>query len=443
MKNLGLLIYLSIFSLGAFAATLPSQFDLRNADGNNYLTVVKSQIGGTDWAYATVAALESNLMRTGVWLKAGESGEPSLSEDHLDWWNGFNQHFNADASPHTGGTTLAPHEGGDYKMAAAYLARGEGAIRREQDSSSFFVPEHTAGYFHHYYAREIEWLSAKADLSNINVIKQAVRDHGALATSIAWSPFFYSSTTNSFYQPAYDNYISNHGTAIVGWDDQKVTQSPRPGAWLAKNSWGSKFGHSGFFWISYDDKNAAKDPERGAVSFHSVEPMQYQGVYYHDYHGWRDTKTDVSEAFNAFVAAVSQDGSKEILKAVSFYTAAEKVHFTAKVYGKFDGRQLSEELATQEGDIAHPGHHTIDLAKEINLTPGQHFYIYVKLSAGGHAVDRSGVMPTLLGTKARNTKVESSARPGESFYRSETRWVDLTEDDWTANFCMKGLVTRY
>ena len=39
----------------------PTSFDLRNVNGDNYVTSVRYQFGGSCWCHATMAAIESNL----------------------------------------------------------------------------------------------------------------------------------------------------------------------------------------------------------------------------------------------------------------------------------------------------------------------------------------------------------------------------------------------
>lgn len=429
---------------------LPSSFDLRNYNGKNYVSSIRDQGSyGTCWTHGAMASMEGNLLMTGNWEAEGEIGEPDLSEAHLDWWNGFNIHNNDDDP---GGNGLNPHWGGDYMVTSAYTTRGEGAVREiDVPYDNIEIPcMRNDNSFHHYYARDIEWYIAGDDLSNINTIKYKLMQEGVIGTAFLVSYDYWQNMGGyiAHYQPPEAIGDPNHAVAIVGWDDNMITPAPQPGAWLCKNSWGIDWPWEiggGYFWISYYDKWCGQHPEMGAVSFQDVEFNPFETIYFHDYHGWRDTLTEISEVFNAFV--VNND---EGLIAVSFFVADDNVDYEFIVYDDFISGQLQNELSSKTGNIEYRGFHTFYLNNPISLLAGDDFYIYVKLNSGGHPIDRTSEIPVLLGSSSTVTIVESNANPGESYYRENSIWNDLFDysfinSSWdnTANFCIKAMTGEY
>jgi C1A family cysteine protease len=411
----------------------PSAFDLRNVDGANYVTPVKNQMGGTCWTFGTMAALESNLLMTGNWAANDEYGVPDLAEYHLDWWNGFNQHNNDDIDP-PNGAGLSVHNGGDYRVSSAYITRGEGAVRNRDGQSYEAPPERYLDSYHYYRPRHIEWYVAGPDLSNIDTIKYAVMDHGGVSTCLCSDSAFISNFRH--YQPPSSDLQPNHSVTIIGWNNSVDTPAPQHGAWLCKNSWGDQWGYDGYFWISYYDKHAGQHPEMGAVSWQDVELSTCDRIYYHDYHGWRDTKADTTEAFNAFVAQ-----TRELLLAVSLFTACDNETCTVRIYDRFEDGELVDELASTTATFEHSGYHTLDLDPPLYLFPSDDFYVYTELPSGGQPYDRTSTVDVLMGA-TRGTLVESSANPGESYYREGGVWLDLTDFNETANFCIKAFTVE-
>jgi hypothetical protein len=359
------------------------------------------------------------------------------TEYHLDWWNGFNQHYNGDLDPPTG-NGLVVHNGGDYLVTSAYLSRFEGAVRDIDGQSYSSAPPQSNENWHTYYPKEIFWLDVGTNLSRIDVVKEMIMTYGTIGTCMYYSSGYIQNYIH--YQPPTSSADPNHAIAIVGWDDNKVTQAPQNGAWLCKNSWGSSWGLAGYFWISYYDKHCGYNPEMGIIVFKDVVMLEHEKAYYHDYHGWRSTKTDTREAFNAFTA----EGNEHIT-AVSFYTAEDDVNYTIKIYDSFISGALQDELFSQSGNHEYKGFHTVELNSFVPLDTGNDFYVYLELNTGGHAFDRTSEVPVLLVEKSYSTIVNSTANPGESYYYEDGEWKDLydfSDAPWpsgTANFCIKAI----
>jgi hypothetical protein len=431
-----------------------------------------------------MASIESNLLLTGKWKALGMNGIPMCSEYHLDWWNGFNKKYNEDVDdPAKLSTGMTPHKGGDYKVAAAYISRGDGVVIIPEgwtgaDPTAWFKepPAHHDPLYKRLYVRDIEFFTIGDNLERIELIKRQIMKEGGMGTAYM-SNGQRLSKENIHYQPIDSQGDPNHSVCIVGWDDNKISaeenkKAPKPGAWLIKNSWGVERGDKGYYWISFYDKHAARHPEMGAVSFRNIEPNRYDHVYYHDAHGWRDTLPQISKAVNAFkvppsTAKGGKGGGKaptpqgETIKAISFYTSQHNVNYKFTIYSKFEEGKLDGELTRQDGNCEFCGFHTVDLRGPVKLKPGDQFYVMVELSAGGHAIDRTSNIPVLLdqppakgdqppakgdqppakqpdqqpqkkkggGGGGAKPIVVSKANPGESFYfdNASNKWLDLYE----------------
>jgi len=241
---------------------------------------------GACWAFAAMAAVETDL------IKKGEATtDIDLSELQLAY---FTAHDYADPTgtrtdsySYSGSNYL--DNGGNDNMASQALMNKVGAVSEAYvpySKGSSYVPSAKNAVSNDY--------AEVTDVYQINIadrdlIKQAIMDHGSVSASIYASeqdesvgaPVHYSATYNSFYG-TYD--AVNHAVALVGWDDNfsadNFYDGCKPegnGAWLVRNSWGlENYGKSGYFWLSYYDASLLHG---GSVTAYSSTTDMYDNVF--------------------------------------------------------------------------------------------------------------------------------------------------------------------
>lgn len=394
--------------------TYSSSYDLRAL---NRVTSVKNQNPcGACWAFATYGSLESSL-------KPGETWD--FSEQNMKNTHGFD---------------YSPCFGGNATMSTAYLARWGGPINESDDP---YWPDEThpsLGGPVQKHVQEVLWLPVRASDSDNDAIKGAVMNYGAVYTSfymIDGSPY-YNNTTHAYYYNS--SHGGNHAVAIVGWDDNYPASNflitpPGNGAFITKNSWGTGWGESGYFYISYYDTKMGRAGEENAVFIEAEPTTNYSTIYQYDPLGWiYDYGYSNNTAWGANIFTAS---SNEALNAVGFYTTDWNTSYEIYIYKDVTaGVPRSGTLAgTKTGTAQYAGYHTVNLDSAISLASGQRFSVVIKFTTSGYT------FPIPLEDRTGYTS-GATASAGQSFVDSDGigTWTDITSQYANANVCIKGLL---
>ncbi len=209
-------------STSTFTGTTPSSLDWRNYNGYNYVTPVRDQGNcGSCWAFATAAALESNvLIVNGISaLNLAEqillscSGAGSCNGGYIDGASNFIRD-----------TGLPPES---YYPYTAANGQCSSAATGWQNATSEITSWH--------------WVTTTSP--TVDAIKNDLNTYGPLVTTmVVYSDFFYYS--GGVYQYTSGTKQGGHAILIVGYDDTGQY-------FIVKNSWGSGWGESGYFKIAY------------------------------------------------------------------------------------------------------------------------------------------------------------------------------------------------
>jgi hypothetical protein len=267
-------------------------------------------------------------------------------------------------------------------------------------------------------------------LDNDN-LKQAVMTYGAVYTTMYWNSSYYNATSRAYYYDGANG--SNHGVAIIGWDDNYSRFNfsavpPGDGAFIIRNSWGIWFGDGGYFHMSYYDSNIGAEN----FVFNGAEPTgAFSRIYQYDPLGWVSSLGYGSNT--AWFANIFTASAEEQVSAVSFYTASLESAYELYLYTDVTGFPTSGTLASSKtGTISSAGYHTILLDSPMALSPGQRFSAVVRLTTPGFN------FPIPIEYPSGGYSSAAAANAGESFASSSgSSWEDITDSFSDTNVCLK------
>ncbi len=383
-------------------------YDLRTL---NKVTPIKDQNpSGSCWAFATYGSMESYLLPGETW---------DFSENNLKNNAGFD---------------IGPNDGGNYEMAMAYLTRWSGPVNESDDpfnsSPSATSPTNLNVQKHVQNAYVIPDRSSYSDNNNI---KWALTNYGAVFTSMYWDVSYYNSADYAYYNSVNESKIgNNHAVTIVGWDDNYkannfLPAAPGNGAFIVKNSWGSSWGDSGYFYVSYYDENFGLDN----VAFTADPTTNYNHIYQYDPLGWVGSfSCDGSNT--AWFANDFTAGSKENITAVGFYTISLNSQYTVDIL------ENGNVVGITTGTLPMAGYNTVVLNAPVTASAGSKFRVAVHLTTPGNNYP----IPLEYPRPGYSSKAYSNA--SESFIGSTlNNMVDIRNYYTNASVCLKAYTVDY
>lgn len=416
----------------------PQKYDLRKL---KRVTPVKHQGQcGACWAFAAMASLESCLMKDGQ--TAWNFSEADLNQNHgFDW---------------------RVCQGGNAFMATAYMARWSGPFTTAAYPYPFIddgpvLPATLMGVQKH--VQNVIFLPNREMSLDNDAIKWALMDHGAVTVNYFEDDQYYNKKSSSYY--CNESKPTSHSVAIVGWDDdfsksKFKTPPDGNGAFIVKNSWGTKWGDKGYFYMSYYDKSLVT----GFVFNQAGPASNFAMAYQYDPYGWvTSIGFDNETAWMANVFMASPGAAK--IEAVSFYTPEKDCTYELSIY---DDVKFAYDNATSNSPtngtkvftmdkkkLSYGGYHTVHLLPEaVAVTPFKRFSVVVKLTAVNSKEPIAIECPIHVGGLGSNTFASgASAAVGQSFVSADPEkngWKDLTTesdpkdsiDYLKANVCLKA-----
>lgn len=385
---------------------LPSSYDYR--DWKRAPRVKNQGPHGTCWCFASLTALESAAM-------------PRLNQeysvDHMSLHNSFG---------------LKQEEGGEYTMSMAYLLAWQGPVLEEEDPyGDQFSPDGLKPSIH------VQEIQIPPD-DDLTAVKEAVFLYGGVQSSLYLS--MTDSDSHSVYynedQYAYcyaGNEKPNHDVVIIGWDDDYPKENfemelEENGAFLCQNSWGTDFGDSGCFYVSYYDQYIGKT---NLVYTGMEQADNSRKIYQSDLCGWvGQMGYGRDEAYGANVYRAEE---QETLYGAGFYATGENTSYEIYVARDLEhnkGFQKRQLMAS--GRVRYSGYYTIKWERAVDLEPGESFAVIL------HIKTPEAVHPLAIEYLADDATSTVDLTDGEGYISAKGAVWERAEDAYQCNLCLKA-----
>ncbi len=329
--------------------------------GSSLVTPVKNQGNcGSCWAFSSLAAVESTWMLKGY-------GSFDLSENNIKNCHGF---------------LAAPCGYGSNYHPSAMFARGDGPMLEADDpystTNGTCLNELTPAAL----ITEILYIPP-----NVDDLKRTIYKHGGVSMPILISaPYYMNATDYTYINTLHTS--TNHLVTLVGWDDTKqvtgglISAYPPRGAFIAKNSYGTVFGESGFFYISYYDLHVL---DWGVCWSEREDYNPGTKVYTHSQLG-SFYSTGYIDPLGYGLVKLSIDANSQLVRLGTFLNAS-MAEISFEVYDDFDDVNLI--LSNKICEITRqycewPGYYTFELPLSVSFTASNDIYVKVKYFTPGN-----------------------------------------------------------
>lgn len=454
--------------------SLPSQY-LRS--DNPYISDVKDQAQyGTCWAFSAMACAEAADMK----VNGVSANAMNYSETHL-----VNFSYNHDLTGPDGGlegdmtkipSTYTPLQtGGNNWMSSFNLMAWEGVASESTDPSLVYpatdMPEdyelnisddlaysddlHLKNVYYHNFDAPDE---IKSDIMEFGAVSFLYQHSNQCFDSKLTRSYFPKSLAETLKEQGQNIGQGGHVVTIVGWDDNYSRENfketyinknlkyvpydsnynklpavtidepilpENDGAWLVKNSWGTKYCDEGFFWMSYENTYMYNPISYDYANYDGTEHIyQYDGT---GALGLAEYKNGTSIA-NVFTVT-TKDGKDQQLESVAAAIEATDAFVDVQVYTNLTDVNVPDS-GTLVSDVKNfrtrtSGYYNIPLEEPVVVPDGTTVSVVVTIINPFYDTyyvfcDNSADYGWI--------SFNSNVKKGQSFIKLDSGWADLTDE---------------